>query len=87
LDSGEIELERIWDKEWRKQLIDMALERVKQLVGHRQYQIFYCYVIQEQKAEEVAKFLGVSRDQVYVAKNRVGKVYEGELKILGKEML
>jgi hypothetical protein len=44
-------------------------------------------VIQEQKAEEVAKFLGVSRDQVYVAKNRVGKVYEGELKILGKEML
>lgn len=87
LDSGEIELERIWDKEWRKQLIDMALERVKQLVGHRQYQIFYCYVIQEQKAEEVAEFLGVSRDQVYVAKNRVGKVYEGELKILGKEML
>ena len=87
LDSGEMALEKIWDEEWGKQLIDMALERVKQLVGHRQYQIFYCYVIQEQKAEEVAEFLGVSRGQVYVAKNRVGKVYEGELRILRKEML
>ena len=87
LDSGEMALEKIWYEEWGKQLIDMALERVKQLVGHRQYQIFYCYVIQEQKAEEVAEFLGVSRDQVYVAKNRVGKVYEGELRILRKEML
>ena len=84
-DPQGVELEKLWDAEWQKRLIDMALERVKQLVGHRQYQIFYCYVIQEQKAEEVADFLNVSKAQVYVAKNRVGKVFEGELKILASE--
>jgi len=84
-DPQGVELEKLWDTEWQKRLIDMALERVKQLVGHRQYQIFYCYVIQEQKAEEVADFLNVSKAQVYVAKNRVGKVFEGELKILASE--
>ena len=63
----------------------MALKRVKQQVGHKQYQIFYCYVIQEQDANEVANFLKVSRSQVYVAKNRVGKLFESELKSLNME--
>ena len=85
LDADSTELEKIWDTEWQKRLVDMALERVKQLVGHKQYQIFHCYVIQEQDAEEVAEFLEVSKSQVYVAKNRVGKVFEGELKLLAEE--
>ena len=76
------DLEKIWDAEWQKRMVDMALERVKQLVGYKQYQIFYCYVIQEQDAEEVADFLEVSKSQVYVAKNRVGKIFEAELKLL-----
>ena len=84
-DTDATELEKIWDAEWQKRMVDMALERVKQLVGHKQYQIFYCYVIQEQKAAEVADFLNVTKAQVYVAKNRVGKVFEGELKILASE--
>ena len=79
------DLEKIWDAEWQKRMVDMALERVKQLVGYKQYQIFYCYVIQEQDAEEVADFLEVSKSQVYVAKNRVGKIFEAELKLLAAE--
>ena len=79
------DLEKIWDAEWQKRMVDMALERIKQLVGHKQYQIFHCYVIQEQDAEEVAEFLEVSKSQVYVAKNRVGKIFEAELKLLAEE--
>jgi RNA polymerase sigma factor (sigma-70 family) len=79
------DLEKIWDAEWQKRMVDMALERVKQLVGYKQYQIFHCYVIQEQKAEEVAAFLEVTKAQVYVAKNRVGKIFEAELKLLAAE--
>jgi len=82
VDPKVTELEKLWETEWQKRLIDMALERVKKLVGHRQYQIFYCYVIQEQKADEVADFFDVSKNQVYVAKNRVSKIFEGELEIL-----
>tara|TARA_B100001123_G_scaffold24618_1_gene26750 strand:+ start:386 stop:1003 length:618 start_codon:yes stop_codon:yes gene_type:complete len=85
MDADSSELEKIWDTEWQKRMVDMALERVKQLVGHKQYQIFHCYVIQEQDADEVADFLEVSKSQVYVAKNRVGKIFEAELKILAEE--
>ncbi len=85
MDADAPELEKIWDAEWQKRMIDMALERVKQLVGHKQYQIFHCYVIQEQAAEDVAEFLEVSKAQVYVAKNRVGKIFEAELKLLAAE--
>ena len=79
------DLEKIWDTEWRKRVVDMALNRVKQVVGAKQYQIFYCYVVQEQEVGEVAEFLGVSKSQVYVAKNRVGKIFEYELKLLSLE--
>jgi RNA polymerase sigma factor (sigma-70 family) len=85
LDTDSTELEKIWDVEWKKRMVDMALERVKQLVGHKQYQIFHCYVIQEQEADDVADFLEVSKSQVYVAKNRVGKIFEAELKLLAEE--
>ena len=85
LDTDSTDLEKIWDAEWQKRMVDMALERVKQLVGHKQYQIFHCYVIQEQEAGDVADFLGVSKSQVYVAKNRVGKIFEAELKLLAEE--
>ena len=79
------ELEKLWDAEWQQRMVGMALERVKQLVGHKQYQIFHCYVIQEQNPVEVADFLGVSQSAVYVAKNRVGKVFEEELKLMAAE--
>ena len=42
-------------------------------------------MIQEQDASEVANFLDVSLSQVYVAKNRVGKIFESELKLLAQE--
>ncbi|MDG2214513.1 MAG: sigma-70 family RNA polymerase sigma factor [Verrucomicrobiota bacterium] len=85
IDTDSTELEKIWDAEWQKRMVDMALERVKQLAGHKQYQIFHCYVIQEQDPDEVAEFLEVSKSQVYVAKNRVGKIFEAELKLLASE--
>jgi RNA polymerase sigma-70 factor (ECF subfamily) len=81
------DFERLWDEEWEKQLVDMALKRVKRQVSHRQYQIFYCYVIQEQKVDDVAEVLNVSKSQVYVAKNRVGQVYEQELRALASGVL
>ena len=49
------------------------------------FKIFHCYVIQEQESDDVADFLEVSKSQVYVAKNRVGKIFEAELKLLAEE--
>lgn len=81
------DLEKIWDEEWRSNLIDMTLRRVRHIVGARQFQIFHSYVIQENNAAKVAAFFDISRNQVYMAKNRVGKIFESEYKLLaGKDI-
>ena len=72
-------LERMWDVEWKKNLADAALARVKAQVSPKQYQIFDYYVIKQWEAKKVQKHLGVSMAQVYLAKHRVGAVLKREL--------
>jgi len=78
-------LERLWDVEWKKNLADAALARVKAQVSPKQYQIFDCYVIREWDAAKVQKQLGVSMSQVYLAKHRVGKILKKELARLNED--
>ncbi len=78
-------LERLWDVEWKKNLGDAALERVKAQVSPKQYQIFDCYVIREWDVGKVQKSLGVSLSQVYLAKHRVGKILKKEIAKLRAE--
>lgn len=78
-------LERLWDVEWKKNLADAALARVKAQVSPKQYQIFDCYVIREWDAAKVQEQLGVSMSQVYLAKHRVGKILKKELARLNED--
>lgn len=79
--KGEV-LERMWDSEWKKNLMDAALEKVKNQVSPKQFQIFHCYVIQEWDAKKVQKELDISIAQVYLSKHRVGAIFKRELKAL-----
>jgi RNA polymerase sigma-70 factor (ECF subfamily) len=36
-DSASLELDAVWDEEWRKNLVDAAIERVKQQVAPKQF--------------------------------------------------
>ena len=72
-------LPRLWEVEWKKNLADAALARVKAQVSPDQYQIFDCYVIKQWEAKKVQTHLGVSMAQVYLAKHRVGAVLKREL--------
>jgi RNA polymerase sigma-70 factor (ECF subfamily) len=76
--KGEL-LERLWDVEWKKNLADAALSRVKAQVSPKQYQIFHYYVVKQWEAKRVQQHLGVSMAQVYLAKHRVGAVLKREL--------
>lgn len=76
--KGEL-LERLWDVEWKKNLADAALARVKAQVSPKQYQIFHYYVVKQWEAKRVQQYLGVSMAQVYLAKHRVGAVLKREL--------
>jgi len=72
-------LDRIWDVEWKQNMAEAALEKVKLQVSPKQYQIFDSYVLKEWDAKKVQSVLGVSMAQVYLAKHRVGSVLKKEL--------
>lgn len=72
-------LDRIWDTEWKKNLADAALEKVKAQVSPKQYQIFDCYVVKQWDSKKVQEKLNVSKTQVYIAKHRVGSILKREL--------
>lgn len=76
------ELERLWNAEWAKHLLDRALANVKTQVTPRQYQIFDCYVLKDWKVSRVMKELGISMAQVYIAKHRVGRLLKQQLMAL-----
>lgn len=82
--AGDV-LSRLWNIEWKKNVADAALARVKAQVSPKQYQIFDCYVIKQWDARKVQEQLNVSMAQVYLAKHRVGSVLKRELAKLDDE--
>jgi RNA polymerase sigma-70 factor (ECF subfamily) len=80
------DLEKIWDDEWEKNLLEVALGKARRNLDPRQYQIFDFYVNKGWKAEQVAKTLGLTVNQVYLAKNRVTELITREVERLKKEM-
>jgi RNA polymerase sigma-70 factor (ECF subfamily) len=78
-------LSRLWNVEWKKNIADAALSRVKAQVSPKQYQIFDCYVIKQWDAKRVQDQLNVSMAQVYLAKHRVGSVLKKQLAKLEEE--
>lgn len=82
--NGDV-LSRLWNVEWKKNVAEAALSRVKAQVSPKQYQIFDCYVIKQWDAKRVQDQLNVSMAQVYLAKHRVGAVLKRELAKLEEE--
>jgi RNA polymerase sigma factor (sigma-70 family) len=78
--------ETLWDEEWRKNLIDAAMDRVKRRVKPEHYQIFYLGVVKELGARHVARTLGVGTAQVYLVKHRVAAQVKREIQRLEKGM-
>ena len=62
--------EKVWDNEWYKHLLNMALAELKGRVQPDTFVAFEMYAIQNRCVEEVAKFLNLSVSSVYTAKSR-----------------
>jgi len=75
-------LEKLWDEEWQKHMMDQALSKVKRKVKPKQYQIFDLCVVKNWPLPKVAESLGVNIGQVYLARHRVGNLVKKEIKIL-----
>jgi len=85
-DPAAADLDAVFETEWRKNLFDVALERVKEKFSLKQFQIFDLLVLKEWKAAEVAQSLGVSLANVYVTKHRISAAIKKETKQLEKQM-
>src|ERR1700745_3831699 len=83
-DSRSIDLDAIWETEWKENLFEAAIARVKKQIEPKQFQIFDCYVRKEWPAQKVAAQLGVNIGQVYLARHRVGALLKREIKALEK---
>jgi len=85
-DTNVADLDAIWEQEWQQKLLEAAIERVKIQVSAEQYQMFDFYVIKKMPPGKVARDLGVSAAQVYLAKHRVSRLLKKEVQRLDTEM-
>jgi RNA polymerase sigma factor (sigma-70 family) len=85
VDPASQHLDKLWEDEWERTLLDAAIDKVKRRLDPQKYQIFDFYVNKEWKAEKVAATFGVSVDQVYLAKHRITEMIKEEVKRLEKE--
>jgi RNA polymerase sigma-70 factor (ECF subfamily) len=83
-DSAVPDLEAMWDAEWEKHLLTAATERVKRQVKAEHFQMFDLYVLQRWPVRDVARVVGVSTGQVYLAKHRVGALLKKAARDLAK---
>jgi len=85
-DPAGLALEALWDEEWDQHVLKVATERVKGQVKTEHFQMFDLYVLRHWPVGEVARVMGVSAGQVYLAKHRVGRLLKKELNRLEKEL-
>jgi len=86
-DPHGLALEAIWDREWDRNLMDAAIERVKRRVEAKQYQLFDLYVLKKWPVRKVATTLQVNAAQVYLAKHRVSALIRREIQYLEKRFV
>jgi len=85
-DPASVDLDVLFETEWRKNLFGLALEHAKEKFSLKQFQIFDLLVLKEWPAADVAKSLGVSLANVYVTKHRVLSAVTKESKRMEREL-
>ena len=78
-------LDEVWQREWEANLVSTAFRRLRSKVSSQQLLIFRLATLGDLALTQVARKLGVSLAQVYLARHRVGKLFKLEIQRLRKE--
>jgi RNA polymerase sigma-70 factor (ECF subfamily) len=70
---GEQTPDEIWDQMWLEQHLRYCLEIVQEQVELRTYKAFCAVALEERDPKEVSEEVGLSVNQIYVARSRVTK--------------
>ena len=76
-----------WEEDWRHNLLDMAMDRVRRRTKPKQFQMFDLYVNQQLPMDQVTQILNVNAAQVYMAKLRISSAVRHELAQLQKKLI
>lgn len=74
-----------WEREWQWNLLKAAMDRVKVRVNEEQYQLFDLCVVKQWPVSRITTTLEVSAARVYLARHRIGRLIEKEVRRLEKE--
>jgi RNA polymerase sigma-70 factor (ECF subfamily) len=74
-----------WEREWQSNLLTAAMQRVKRRVREEQYQLFDFCVVKQWPVRRIKQTLRVSAAQVYLAKHRISRLVQKEVRKLEKE--
>ena len=85
-DPDSLNLDAVWEEEWRQKLMEAAIRKVKGQVNAEQYQMFDLYALRQMPVRKVAAALGSSVGRVYLAKHRITGLIKKETKRLEAEM-
>jgi RNA polymerase sigma-70 factor (ECF subfamily) len=77
-------LDAIWNEEWEKNIFAAAVERVKSEVSAKQFLMFDLYVLKDTPVRKITRSLGVNAAQVYMAKYRIARLLQSEIKRLAR---
>jgi RNA polymerase sigma factor (sigma-70 family) len=83
-DPASAEIEAVWEAEWQQNLMDAAIQRVKQEVKPKHFQIFELYALKGRPAGQVARTFGVNVALVHLIKHRVASQIKKEVKRIEK---
>ena len=75
----------LWEEEWQRNVLTLALNKVRSEASPREYQLFDLYVLQQLPVRQIAKKLNVSFTRIYVAKKRIGDRVQKAAKQIDKE--
>jgi RNA polymerase sigma factor (sigma-70 family) len=78
-------LDEVWQREWEQNLLDTAYRHVRAKISSQQLLIFRLATKGDLALTQVAKKLGVSLAQVYLARHRVGKLLKAEVQKVRRE--
>ena len=80
-------LDSLWQEEWERNLMEVAIEKVKQKVSSKQFLLFHQQVVKQWSPKKTADKYGVSIAQVYMAKYRISALVKKEIRNLEKRLV
>jgi RNA polymerase sigma-70 factor (ECF subfamily) len=85
-DPASLAPDPVWDAEWRQQVLDLALDKLRRAARPLHYQVFYLHAIKGQSPAQVARLLGVNVARVYLLKHRVGRDFKRLVELARREL-